>query len=49
MRCLNCFKEFEEGDYCPHCGTNNKEFKNKPNCLQPGSLFIMKDILLVRH
>lgn len=38
MRCLNCFKEFEEGDYCPHCGTNNKEFKNKPNCLQPGSL-----------
>lgn len=38
MRCLNCFKEFNDGDNCPYCGTNNKEFKNKPNCLQPGSL-----------
>lgn len=38
MRCLNCFKEFDEGDSCPYCGTNNEEFKNKPNCLQPGTL-----------
>ena len=37
MRCLNCFKEFDDGDYCPNCGTS-MEFKNKPNCLQPGTL-----------
>lgn len=36
MRCLNCFKEIED-DVCPHCGTVNGEFKNKLNCLQPGT------------
>ena len=25
MICKNCGTEFEEGNYCPNCGVNNKE------------------------
>lgn len=38
MRCLNCFKEFDEttSSECPHCHEVMNEFHNKSNCLQPG-------------
>lgn len=36
MRCVNCFKEIDDNEICPYC--KNNKIKNKPNCLQPGTL-----------
>lgn len=38
MKCFKCFKEYESGTICPHCGYENKDEKSEMRCLEKGSL-----------